>query len=542
MSPTTVSTPRVTRALVALTVAAGVVGMVLRLLPRSALWLDEALSVHISSLQLGDIPEALRRDGHPPLYYFLLHGWLKLGESDWWVRALSALISAAGIPLAYLAGRRLGWRRGATGLGGTRVGLIAASTWSLLPFAVRYGSETRMYALVSTLVLGGYLLLDNLVGEPRRTDKPLPSAIPSAIGLALVTAALLYSHYWALWLGAATAVVVIVSLVRAVSPDRRRRAWLALGSLAAGVLLFVPWIPAMLFQADNTGTPWGEVFRPATILVVTITDFVGGGFGELQVVSYVLFTVIAVALFGVLRLRAGREVIELTAVPQIRVLTEVTVLLATLGIGWAASAASSSTYASRYSAVVAPLFALAVAGGIAMLRTSRAPSLATAVVCAAFVVGSAGEVVTDRTQADLVADAIEAEVAAGASAGDIAVVACPDQLGPATSRALATRGIDVPVYPYPVIDSDPRFVDWVGYGERNEASDPSAFAAEVAARRGPDTTVYVVANTGYLTFEGKCEALVAEIGASGGSPEVLVAADADNHFESMGLWVSRPPG
>ncbi len=48
MSPTTVSTPRVTRALVALTVAAGVVGMVLRLLPRSALWLDEALSVHVS--------------------------------------------------------------------------------------------------------------------------------------------------------------------------------------------------------------------------------------------------------------------------------------------------------------------------------------------------------------------------------------------------------------------------------------------------------------------------------------------------------------
>ncbi len=413
---TSVTAPAPGRSLLALTVFLGIVGVILRLVPRGDLWLDEALSVNISSLSMADIPDALRRDGHPPLYYWLLHLWGLAGSSDWWMRALSALIAVIGLPLAYLSGRRLGRRKGAAGLGGRRVGLITMSVWAVLPFAVRYGSETRMYALVSTLVLAGYLLVDNLLGEPERADQPLPRPAANAIGLALVTAALLLTHYWALWLGASVALLTVVVLVRSVSPDRRRRAWTCLGSLGVGFLLFAPWIPTMLYQSEHTGTPWGEVFRPATIIVVTITDLVGGGFGELQVMSYILFSVIAVAVFGALRSRAGREVVELVAAPQSRILPELTVLLGTLVIGWATAFASSSTYASRYAAVIAPLFALCVAAGLAMIRSTRATTALTAVVCAALFVGSVVEITTERTQAGVVADGIATDlVAAGAS-------------------------------------------------------------------------------------------------------------------------------
>jgi hypothetical protein len=51
-------------------VAVGVVvalGVALRAHSPSALWLDEAISVSISGLPLGEVPEALRRDGAPPL-------------------------------------------------------------------------------------------------------------------------------------------------------------------------------------------------------------------------------------------------------------------------------------------------------------------------------------------------------------------------------------------------------------------------------------------------------------------------------------------
>ena len=55
-----------------------VASIVLRFVASSALWLDEALSVNIARLPLGDLQEALKRDGAPPLYYVLLHFW-----ADW---------------------------------------------------------------------------------------------------------------------------------------------------------------------------------------------------------------------------------------------------------------------------------------------------------------------------------------------------------------------------------------------------------------------------------------------------------------------------
>ena len=211
---TGVRAPRADRALVLVTALFTAIGIALRFWPRRELWLDEALSANIASLPLSEIPTALKHDGHPPLYYFLLHFWMTIGSSDWWVRALSGVISLVGLPLAYLAGRRLGARRSAEGLGARRTGAIAMALWAVLPFAVRYAAETRMYALVSVLVLVGYLLVDSLVGEPRERDLGPPRTRAAAVGLVIVTAALLYSHYWALWLGSS-------------HRDRRGRAGLA---------------------------------------------------------------------------------------------------------------------------------------------------------------------------------------------------------------------------------------------------------------------------------------------------------------------------
>src|SRR5690606_34664139 len=105
-----------------------VAGVVLRFLPRSAMWLDEALTVNIADLPLGDITDALRRDGHPPLFYVLLHGWMRIGgTSDWWARALPGVFSVLTLPVAYLGGRRLADRVGGDRLGGHRTGLLAAA-------------------------------------------------------------------------------------------------------------------------------------------------------------------------------------------------------------------------------------------------------------------------------------------------------------------------------------------------------------------------------------------------------------------------------
>src|SRR6266508_4170772 len=135
-----------------------VLGIALRLYSPSKLWLDEALSVNVSKLSLGDLFEALRHDGHPPLYYVLLHYWMQLfGEGDIAVRALSAIFGIATLPLAWLAGRRL------AGVSGGRWALVIVA---LSPYCVRYSTETRMYSLVMLLVFAGYLVLNDAVREP----------------------------------------------------------------------------------------------------------------------------------------------------------------------------------------------------------------------------------------------------------------------------------------------------------------------------------------------------------------------------------------
>jgi hypothetical protein len=89
---------------------AGVVaaGVIARFVATSPLWLDEALTVNIARLPIRRLADALRHDGAPPLYYLLLHGWIRwVGSGDVAVRALSGLFAVASMPLMWLAGRRL---------------------------------------------------------------------------------------------------------------------------------------------------------------------------------------------------------------------------------------------------------------------------------------------------------------------------------------------------------------------------------------------------------------------------------------------------
>ena len=141
---------------VGLVVAAG---LILRFWTRSGLWLDEALTVDIARLPLHEIPNALKHDGAPPLYYYLLHFWIVLfGQSNVAVRSLSGVIAVLTLPVAWLCGKRLGGRAVAW----TMLVLLASA-----PFAVYYATESRMYALVILLTGCGFLALQRAVDARR---------------------------------------------------------------------------------------------------------------------------------------------------------------------------------------------------------------------------------------------------------------------------------------------------------------------------------------------------------------------------------------
>jgi mannosyltransferase len=111
------------------------------LLSNKGLWLDETLSVWVSNHSVVEMLQWIARiDQHPPLYYLLLHYWIRLnGDAPYTVRLLSALFGAASIPIIYLIGKRLS---------GVAMGLAAAVILALSPFNIRFAQETRMYTLL----------------------------------------------------------------------------------------------------------------------------------------------------------------------------------------------------------------------------------------------------------------------------------------------------------------------------------------------------------------------------------------------------------
>lgn len=521
--------PPVERALVAVVAVAVAAGTVLRFLPRSDLWLDEALTVNISTLPIGEIGEALRRDGHPPLFYWLLNGWTSLGgTSDWWVRALPGVISLAALPLAYLAGRRLATRTGAGPLGGHRTGLVALALMAILPYGIRYGSETRMYSLATTLALAGYLLVDDLL-----VRRPVGARRWwAAAGVVVVTAALLWTHYWSMWLLAVAGSAVLVLAWRTSDRAVRSGCWTVAAAMVVGGLLYLPWLPSLLYQSSRTGTPWGEQFGIVRVITTTVADFSGD-----TLTSYVTVLLAVLAVAGTVVLIRSRQHVVVDGAPSRRVAVEVGVLVLTLGLGWAMSTVTSTTYSARYAAVVYPMFVLVVAAGVALLRRTGGTVAVLAVVAVLSGYVATSSAMEDRTQAGQVAERIAADLSDRPDgSGTPVVVTCPDQIGVAVERSLRNRDVAARVVPFPE-RGDPRFIDWVDYAERNEAADPVAFWDELREEVDPTDGLYAVVMPGYQTFDGKCEQLLAVITAERPTLDTVEAADDG---ETMGLWILGP--
>ncbi|MFA9563622.1 MAG: glycosyltransferase family 39 protein [Acidimicrobiales bacterium] len=486
---------------------AALVGLVLRFYPDTPLWLDEALSVNIARLPVGEIPAALRLDGHPPLYYVLLHGWMSVfGESDAAVRAMPALFSVLTVPLLWWVLRPRG----------ARVAWVAAGLLAASPFAIRYATEARMYSLVMLLVVAGWWAVERSIERP---------SIARLAGVAVCTGLLLLTHYWSMFLLAAVGIVLLwAALRRGVTA-----AWKVIAAMVVGGLAFLPWVPSFLTQLQHTGTPWGEASRPADVVWLSAVDFVGGPFSEPQLAAALLLALVVVGLFG--RRDPAPALVVMDRRPVAAAVPPATVAFLTLAIGWTVSLASSSTFQPRYASfVLAPVLLLVAMGLLRVGQRWVALGLAVVLIGAGWI-GVLEDLQGDRTQAGEIAAVIDAE-----AGPDDVVVFCPDQLGPAVMRELDR---DLAAVSYPLFNA-PERVDWTDYADRHAVASPSAFVDQLLSSVVPDGGhVWLVARDGYRTVEGQCSEIAALLGAQRGVA-VVVPGDVDTYYEPSTLYRSPP--
>lgn len=165
-----------------------VVSIWLRLLYLNTdLWYDEACSWFSAkqSFPFGIIENLRTVDlQHTPLYFFLLHGWIKMfGEGEVSMRILSLIFALGSIPLVYTASNKITSKTNA---------VIATVLTSVSPLLVLFSVEVRMYSAVVFLVL---LSLNYLIDfEKKRDVKSLVKLVAANLLIAYtLTGGILYN-------------------------------------------------------------------------------------------------------------------------------------------------------------------------------------------------------------------------------------------------------------------------------------------------------------------------------------------------------------
>jgi uncharacterized membrane protein len=435
------------------------------------------------------------------------------GKGDVAVRALSGLWGLALIPLTWFAGRRLG---------GERVAWIATLLVAVSPFAIRYSTETRMYSMVMVLVLAACL-----VGQDALRD-PKPWRL---VAVAVLVGALLLSHYWSMYLLASVALMLLWRLRsqhRAGDLEGRTATIKVLGAMVVGGVLFLPWLPNLLYQGQHTGTPWAAPLRPPEVITRTAAELGGPPTGESTVLGW---STIGLALLGVFGLGVGayRIDLDLRGRPVARILGML--LGITFVVAIVAMYASRSTYAVRYFAVVFPFLVLLAALGFERFHGRTIAFVLLTVFLGFSTIAATRNVTYTRSASRQNADLIRKY----AKPGDL-VIYCPDQLGPSTARELD----DLPVeqLTFPRLEG-PERVDWVDYKARQDKVDPKQFARKVLDRAEGHQIFYAFYD-GYTTSKKTCPAVLNAFARA--RPAEQLSSDASSYEPAyLYRFTSAPP-
>jgi 4-amino-4-deoxy-L-arabinose transferase-like glycosyltransferase len=350
------------------------------------------------------------------------------------LRSLSLLFAAAAVPVSWWAGRSLF---------GARAGWVAAVLAATAPYLSEQGREARMYSLL--VVLGLVTVATFLHAFARRRRRWLPAFVAS---LVLV----LYTHNWGPFLALGTAAAAGYCVLA--GHDRRRALGDALAAFAAVALLYLPWVPTLLFQARHTGAPWARSPGGGS-LAWALSTVLGGPW-------VALLLVVAIAAFGLDTARRQRTP-ESTVVKAL-----VVVLVVTLSASWLSSQVVPA-WSMRYFGIYLPM--LLLLASVALASSARAGPAALAAVVVVSVVpwaGSPAEAVPKSNVEDLAAT-----LAGRARAGDVVMSTQMEQV-PLLRYYL---GPDLRYADPAGLVSDPTAADWRDAFERMRKASPAEVLA-----------------------------------------------------------------
>jgi uncharacterized membrane protein len=315
-------------------------------LEQKNVWLDEASAWNTARRPAADVVKTTAGDVHPPLYYFVLKGWMAVaGDSPAALRGLSVVVGVMAVFLAALLASR--WLPH-----GAAVSVVA---WlAVSPHMVWHAQEMRMYALVTMLVMGSCLAFSQWIDSAGTRHAALATFVATA-------AAALWTHYFAVLVIAAMWIYLVLATRCGGLPARRVWGrWLA--AQGAIALLYLPWLPTAIAQMTK-GQSWRQpvavVELPGYAALFVKETLAGSHYGLSPALGAASLALVFVAgagwLFLILRQLASRRVDAGTLIALLCIVPLATALLLL--------PLSGQMQLSRYLAYVTPLVAIGAAAG-----------------------------------------------------------------------------------------------------------------------------------------------------------------------------------
>ena len=200
---------------------------------------DDAFSIFLSQQTLLGIIYGTAADTMPPLYYFLLHNWMLLGQQIWLLRTLSILLSLSSVFLLYWIVKDLfDWK----------AGLWAALLAAISPLQIYHAQDLRMYALLELAQLGYIWYFSQIWKNP----KPATHDWKNWIGMVSCGGLAMYSHNMA----------IFVLVVPNIFLIYKKNWFLLLRLITAQLIIGLTALPWLLFLPGQISKIQGAFWTP----------------------------------------------------------------------------------------------------------------------------------------------------------------------------------------------------------------------------------------------------------------------------------------
>ncbi|MCM8818094.1 MAG: glycosyltransferase family 39 protein [Candidatus Omnitrophica bacterium] len=203
-------------------------GAILRIinLGRHSFWCDEFLAISLGKHSIKWIINFITfNDAHPPLFYIMVHFWLKLGQSEFILRILPLIFGIMCIPLGYILGKKFN---------SEKTGLLLSLFISLSPPLILWSQLVKSYSLFTLLTIISFYVFLNFLEQQDRKSK---------IILILLNVLILYTHNLGF-------IVILIQFIFAIFSKKINLKFIYVYLIT--FLFYIPWFIRIPYQIRFT--------------------------------------------------------------------------------------------------------------------------------------------------------------------------------------------------------------------------------------------------------------------------------------------------